>query len=211
MKTMAYNRNRLIVVAAGAIASLLIGFTLTPTFAALVASIQNSTNTANTGTLTMKETSGSASCNSFDSNSTNTATCSTINKYGGVTLVPGGAAKETNLSIQNTGSMQATSFTLTPGACTQSAVGGSSFSGSATDLCDKIKVKITSGASIIFDGSAKAFQTGGAINVLAKLSKTGVNPSESIPIKVAVSLDSSAGPTYQGLQISQPMTWTFSA
>ena len=61
MKTMAYNRNRLIVVAAGAIASLLIGFTLTPTFAALVASIQNSTNTANTGTLTMKETSGSAS------------------------------------------------------------------------------------------------------------------------------------------------------
>ena len=40
MKTMAYNRNRLIVVAAGAIASLLIGFTLTPTFAALVASIQ---------------------------------------------------------------------------------------------------------------------------------------------------------------------------
>lgn len=39
MKTMAYNRNRLIVVAAGAIASLLIGFTLTPTFAALVASI----------------------------------------------------------------------------------------------------------------------------------------------------------------------------
>ena len=74
MKTMAYNRNRLIVVAAGAIASLLIGFTLTPTFAALVASIQNSTNTANTGTLTMKETSGSASCNSFDSNSTNTAT-----------------------------------------------------------------------------------------------------------------------------------------
>ena len=153
MKTMAYNRNRLIVVAAGAIASLLIGFTLTPTFAALVASIQNSTNTANTGTLTMKETSGSASCNSFDSNSTNTATCSTINKYGGVTLVPGGAAKETNLSIQNTGSMQATSFTLTPGACTQSAVGGSSFSGSATDLCDKIKVKITSGASVIFDGS----------------------------------------------------------
>lgn len=203
MKTMAYNRNRLIVVAAGAIASLLIGFTLTPTFAALVASIQNSTNTANTGTLTMKETSGSASCNSFDSNSTNTATCSTINKYGGVTLVPGGAAKETNLSIQNTGSMQATSFTLTPGACTQSAVGGSS--------CDKIKVKITSGASVIFDGSAKAFQTGGAINLLAKLSKTGVNPSESIPIKVAVSLDSSAGPTYQGLQISQPMTWTFSA
>ena len=140
MKTMAYNRNRLIVVAAGAIASLLIGFTLTPTFAALVASIQNSTNTANTGTLTMKETSGSA-----------------------------------------------------------------------TDLCDKIKVKITSGASVIFDGSAKAFQTGGAINLLAKLSKTGVNPSESIPIKVAVSLDSSAGPTYQGLQISQPMTWTFSA
>jgi hypothetical protein len=37
----------------------------------------------------MQETSGSATCTSTDANTSNAATCTTINKYGGATLLPG--------------------------------------------------------------------------------------------------------------------------
>lgn len=208
-------RGRMALIITGAIASLLVGFTLTPTFAAIVASIQNSTNTATTGTLTMKETSGTYTCNSTDGSgsTTNTATCATINKYGGTAtaLVPGGTPITTTLAIQNTGSIAATGFGLTPGACTQSAVAGTSFSGSATDLCAKIKVTIKSGSVTIYDGTAADLATGGQIDLLAKLGKTSVAAGESVPLSVAVQLDASAGAAYQALQISQPLTWTFSA
>lgn len=143
-----HGNGRIALVITGAFSALVLGFTLTPTFAAVVASIQNSTNTASTGTLTMKETSGAYTCHSTDGAgaTTNTATCATINKYGGTdtALTPGGAPKVTNLAIENTGSLAATSFSLTPGACTQSSVAGASFAGSANDLCGKIKVVITS-------------------------------------------------------------------
>lgn len=211
MKNNSHKRSRIALVVTGAIASLLIGFTMTPTFAAIVASIQNSTNTASTGTLTMKESFGASTCNSFDGNNNNSATCSTINKYGGQSLVPGAAATETNITLQNTGTLAATSFSLTPGTCTQSAVSGASVSGTAADLCTKIKVRITSGSVVVFDGTAASLQAGGAINLLAKLSKSSIAPNESVPIKFAVSLDSTAGATHQGLQISQPLTWTFGA
>lgn len=207
---MTQQKHRLALIATGAIASLMVGFTLTPTFAAIVASIQNTTNTASTGTLTMKESSGSANCNSFDSNTTNTASCATINKYGGTTkaLTPGGAATVTNITIQNTGNITANGFTLNPGTCTASNVQGASHSGNG-DLCDKIQVKIESGNTVIFNGTAKNFQAGGQIDLLNKLSKAGINASESVPFKFSVSLDSSADASHQGRQISQPMTWTF--
>ncbi len=212
---MTQNRTRVALVVTGAIASLLIGFTLTPTFAAIVASIQNSTNTASTGTLTMKETSGTYTCNSTDGSgsTTNTATCASINKYGGTAnaLVPGAAPVTTDITIQNTGSLAATSFGLTPGACVQSPVSGASFSGSASDLCDKINVTIKSGSVTIFTGTAGSLATGGQVNLLTALSKTSIAPNESVPLSISVSLDSSAGATYQALQISQPLTWTFSA
>lgn len=207
---MTQQKHRLALIATGAIASLMVGFTLTPTFAAIVASIQNTTNTASTGTLTMKESSGSANCNSFDSNTTNTASCATINKYGGTTkaLTPGGAPTVTDITIQNTGNITATGFTLTPGTCTSSNAAGASYSGNG-DLCDKVKVAITSNGTSIFNGTAKQFQNGGQINLLQKLTKAGINANESVPIKFSVSLDASADAIYQGRQISQPITWTF--
>ncbi|MDO4870511.1 MAG: hypothetical protein Q3996_00210 [Candidatus Saccharibacteria bacterium] len=203
---------RLGLIVIGSLASLMVAFTLTPAFAGIVASIQNTTNTAATGTLTMKESSGAATCNSFDGQTNNTATCSTINKYGGTStpLLPGGAAKVTDVTIQNTGNIAATSFTLTPGGCTSSNVSGASFSGGG-DLCTKVKVVITSGTTTLFNGTAAALNTGGAIDILNKLGKTSVTANESIPIKFSVSLDPSADATFQGKQISQPLTWQFGA
>lgn len=215
MKQLHKPSGRLAVIVTGAVAALVMGFTLTPSFAAIVASIQNSTNTASTGTLTMKETSGAYTCHSTDGTgaSTNTATCATINKYGGTAeaMLPGGTPKTTSLTIENTGSLAATSFSLTPGACTQSAVSGASFAGSATDLCDKVKVTVVSGSTPIFEGSASALAAAGSVDLLQKLSKASIAAAESVPLSVSVQLDASADASYQALQLSQPLTWSFSA
>lgn len=200
------------VLVSGVAASALLGLSFTPTFSAFVASIQNSVNTAGTGYLTMQESSGSTVCNSTDggSVSTNSATCSTINKYGGdLNMVPGQTVT-TNITIKNTGTVDATTLTLTPGACTQSTNG--SLNGSATDLCSKLDVVIKGGSeasTTIFQGTAAELASGGVVAVPAPLApvKAGV----SIPMTVAVTLDSSAGSSYQGLAASQPLTWTFTS
>ena len=218
-------KKRIGLISTGIVGALLVAFTFTPTFAGFAASIQNTINSASTGTLTMKETSGTYTCNSTDGAgaTTNSATCSTINKYGGTStpLVAGGPAQTTNITLQNTGSVAATSFSLNPGTCSQSTsyyyktpqspVPGASLAGNATDLCSKVKVAIKSGSSTLFTGTAAQLQAGGAIDLLAKLSKATINAGESVPITFEVSLDASAGPTYQGLQVSQPLTWTFGA
>ena len=88
------SKKRIGLISTGIVGALLVAFTFTPTFAGFVASIQNTINSASTGTLTMKETSGTYTCNSTDGAgaTTNSATCSTINKYGG-TSTPLVAAK----------------------------------------------------------------------------------------------------------------------
>lgn len=112
-------------------------------------------------------------------------------------------------TIQNVGSLAAASFSLTPGACAQSAVGPSA--GSATDLCSKFVVSITSGSSTIFNGSAAALGAGGVIDLLARLGLSAVVPGLNIPVTVTTTMDASVDNSYQGLQVSQPMTWTFSS
>ena len=194
-------KKRIGLISTGIVGALLVAFTFTPTFAGFAASIQNTVNSASTGTLTMKETSGTDGAGA----ATNSATCSTINKYGGTStpLVAGGPAQTTNITLQNTGSVAATSFSLNPGTCSQSSVAGASMAGSATDFCSKVKVVIKSGSSTLFTGTAAQLQAGGAIDLLAKLSKATINAGESVPITFEVSLDASAGP--------QPLTWTFGA
>jgi hypothetical protein len=200
-------------VIAGGIGSLLLAFSMTPTFSALSAAIQNSTDTAGTGALIMQEanSTGTILCNSTDggSISTNSATCATINKYGGNLAMVPGQTVTTAITIKDTGTVAATAFTLTPGACTQSNNGTAN--GTATDLCTKINIVITSGSTTVFTGTAAALTSGGAINVLAKLGTSSVASGASVPFSFAVTLDSSVGNTYQGLQISQPLTWNFGA
>ena len=196
----------------GGLMSLLVAFSLTPTFAGLVAQIQNSVNTAVTGSLVMKESSGGQTCLSNEGvgNTTNTATCSRINKYGGETtpLVPG-QAREIAIKIENVGTIDATAFTVTGGTCSQSSVGGTA--GSARNLCEKINIVIKSGGTNIFQGTAKDFQNAGAINILQKLSKSSIAKSEGVDLTISIALDGSADSTYQALKISQPITWQFGA
>jgi len=197
------------VVIAGGVSSLLLAFSLTPTFSALTASIQNSTNTAGIGTLIMQESDGTNTCNSTDGGnvSSNSATCSSINKYGGDLAMTPGKVATTNITIKNTGTVAASSFSLTPGTCAQSNNG--SANGTATDLCSKLSVVIKSGSTTVYTGTAAGLST--SLNLLTLLSKSGVAANESVPFVITATMDPNLGNTYQGLKVSQTMTWNFGA
>lgn len=196
-------------IVAGGVSSLVLALGMSPTFSAFTASIQNTVNTAGAGTLVMQEadSTGTILCNSNSTSvSSNSATCATINKYGGNLAMIPGQTVTTTITIKNTGSVAASAFSLTPTACSQTPNG--SVNGSATDLCKKINLLITSGGKTIYSGTADAMGTT-AIDVLNKLSVSSIAANGSVPFSFAVTLDSSAGNTYQGLQVSQPLTWAF--
>lgn len=165
-----------------------------------------------TGSLKMTEKSadGQITCNSTD-NTSNTATCATINKYGGTAtpIAPGGS-QTTTIKISNTGTIPATSFTVKGGTCASTNMTGAAASGTG-NLCDKMNVEIKSGATTIFTGTAKSFETTAAVNILAKISKAEIAKGAEETFTIKVSLPADAGNEFQGKQISQPITWQFGA
>lgn len=172
---------------------------------AFQASITNNTNTAGVGTLAMqedgKDSSGAtATCKSGDT----TATCSTINKYGGkLTMIPGEKA-DTSITITNTGSITPSTFTLAPGTCIQSAVAGAAVTGSASDLCAHVTITVTQdGKTTVYSGPAANFTGARALTVVA--------PGATSTFAFTTTIDSSIDSNYEGLQISQPLVWTFTA
>ncbi|WP_029145157.1 hypothetical protein [Microbacterium luticocti] len=183
------------VVVAGAAASLLLALSLSPSVAAFTAQIANNGNTAATGTLAMKESSGTATCTSGP---TGAATCATINKYGGNTaMVPGGAPVVTTVTITNTGTAPANTFTLAPGACTSAPTS------QTANLCDKLRVVVAQDGTQIYAGTAAGFT--------AVLSRPALAAGASSTFTFSVSIDSSADNAYQGLTASQPLVWQFSS
>jgi hypothetical protein len=201
------------IVLTGGISSLVLALGMNPTFASFTASISNSFNQAATGILVMQERNspGTVTCLSTDSGglSSNVASCSSINKYGGdLTTLIGGSV--TTLSyIKNVGSVSAAVFSFSPGECVQTA--GGPVAGTATDLCSQINVTITSGAVPIFSGTAQTLGSGGPIDVLSKLGMPRITSGTELGFAVTASIDGAVGNAYQGLRISQPMTWTFSS
>ncbi|MHA7304225.1 hypothetical protein ACX80E_03110 [Arthrobacter sp. TMN-49] len=198
---------------AGLAGTVLLSLSLTGTLSGFAASITNNTNTAGSGALVMQEQSTGGpvvTCLSTDGGtvSTNSASCSTINKFGGsMTMVPGGPAVNTAITIKNIGSLAAKTFTLTPGAtCTQSLNGAQN--GTATDLCAKLNIVITSGATTVFSGTAASLA--GALPAAFTMPAAPA-AGVSIPFNFAVTLDASAGNTYQGLAASLPLTWAFAS
>ncbi len=210
------NRKRkasLPILIAGGVSSLVLALGMSPTFSAFTASIQNSVNTAGTGTLVMEEKNqaGTVTCLSTDggSVSTNSATCATINKYSGDLAMVPGETVVTNITIKNVGTVDATSFSLVAGACSQATNG--TVNGTATDLCTQTTVVVTSGAKTIYSGTAAAMNAA-SINMLTQLGVASVPAGTSIPITFSVKAGTTAlGNTYQGLKIAQSMTWAFGA
>ena len=211
----------LLIVAAGLVGAVAMSLAMTNTLSAFVASITNSNDTAATGSIVLQETgaSGTAACNSTDGTGNSVsnnayATCTTFNKYGGsTTMAPSNAAGTTNtqtttVNFKNTGSAAAASFTMAFGACTQSTNGTGN--GTATDFCSKLHVKVVSGTTTGQADSTAAALANTTGTVPAALIPAASSGS-TIPFTFTTYIDSSAGNTYQGLQASQPITWTLSS
>jgi hypothetical protein len=225
MPSHASSRLRLtpLALATGLVGTVLLSLSLTGTLSTFTASIANATNTAGTGTLTMSETLTSSTnpnattnavCSSADvpdGVDANSATCTTINKFGGdMGMTPGGPASVVDIAITNTGSIAASKFALTPGTCTQ-ANSGTTNNGSATDLCSKVSVLITSNGNRVFSGTAAQLSSSTVTDLNAPRITMPAAPAAgaSVPFRFTVSVDGSAGNTYQGLSASLPLTWTF--
>lgn len=200
-------------VLSGAVSSLVLALGLTPTLGAFTASISTAVNSAGSGTIVMQETdsTGSVVCLSTDGGGvwSNDATCSSINRYGGNVGMHPGDSSVVVAGIKNVGTAPAASFSLTPGLCVQSVAGP--VSGSATDFCSKIFVSIVSGSTTIFSGTAASLGGGGTIDLLARLGLVRFPAGLQVPFTVTTSIDPAAGNSYQGLKVSQTMTWTFAA
>lgn len=205
---------------AGVGSAIVLSLSMTNTFSAFTAAITNSVNNAATGTMILQETSGATVCNSNDTagvNSANTintnaATCATINKYGGsTTMVPSASNTTptntvvTAIAFKNTGTGAAGSFTLTPGTCAQTQNGA--INGSAADFCSKLQVRIVSGATSVYSGTAAGLTA--PITLPATL--IPAPGGATVPFTVTVFVDATADNTYQGKTASQTLLWTLSS
>jgi hypothetical protein len=205
-----------IAIGTGALAAILLSVTMSGSLAGFTAQITNSNNNVTTGALTMQETSGSTTCNSTDGSvSSNSFTCTTINKYGGATLVPGTGAASTSTAsvvIKNTGTVAASSFTLAPTACTQTTP--SSTTGSATDLCSKLFLTVTDTNST--GGATTTIINNVALSALAAsytLPVAAVGNTQTFAFSVTFpSTGSSATDnTYANLKATQQLVWTYNS
>ena len=197
----------------GCVSSLVLLLGMSPTMGAFTASITGAANSAGAGTIVMHELDGKGTivCMSTDGGGVdlNAATCSGTNNYGGGQGMRPGETAVVAGAIQNAGSVGAASFSLTPGSCVQSAIGVSF--GSATDFCSRILVSITSGSSTIFSGTAASLSGAGTIDVLARLGLARFQPGQLLAFTVTTKVDPTVDNTYEGLTVSQPLTWTFGA
>ncbi len=195
-------------VATGLAGSLALALSLGASVSAFTATITNSVNTSASAALAVSETSGAATCNSYDT----TATCSTINKYGGVgsPLAPG-QSRTTTVTFNNTGSVAVGSATLAPGACVATTTGATGSTTPTTpnttagNLCSVLQVAVYKGATdtgiASFTGSLSAFAATQTLDPIA------VAAGQAYTFKVT--LPSAATTAIQGQQVSQPLTWTF--
>jgi hypothetical protein len=147
---------------------------------------------------------------------TNTATCSQINKYGDagalVTTLQPGDSISTAVQLTNTGSGDATSFTMTPGAC-GSVYNTGSQSGStpagADDLCTQLQVSVTcTGGATLSTGpvSLAAFQASGPYTL-----GTGLASGATATCTFTVSLPGTTPANFSGQTATQSIQWQLSA
>lgn len=180
---------------------------------------QNGTFSA--GSIVLKETSGGKECLSTGGEKPftngNSYSCATIDTFGAPTgQLPGVAAPTQTMTFQNVGSSPASTFNVTPGAC--SAAGTGTYYGNATsaEFCAKLDITIGNGASVCYyPAEAKACPALSSTYTLSTLNAhgsvaigAGLASLASDTIVVATELDTTATNADQGLQATQAFSWT---
>ncbi|QKE86121.1 hypothetical protein HL663_14740 [Arthrobacter sp. NEB 688] len=205
--------------AASVVAASVLTLSTTDALSAFTAQITDSVSTVGAGTLQMTETQSvggaTTTCTSTDGGSvaTNSATCTTINSYGGATTLVPGESSTSSVTLSNTGTHAASGFTLEPGACSQSG----DVSGSANDLCDTLLLSIDQTVNgtttnvlrpTSLDDFRAANRSGGSSGPLA-LGAVAAGASRTFTF--TVTLPAGTGNAYQGLTATQGLTWLFTA
>jgi hypothetical protein len=178
--------------------------------------ITNDTNTvATAGAPILKEASGATTCYSSAS-STNSSTCSTINKYGGTAspLTPG-TSQTVDVTFTDVGSIAGSSFVLAPAACSQNPAAGSG-TPAANNVCTNGDLTVAvscSNGSTYTAGSAwvDLVSTAASPSTFAGTTYThaaGLAAGASATCRFTVSLIGGAGILSQGITVSQVMSWT---
>ena len=199
------------------------------TYATFTAQTSNSGNSFATGTLVLSNavTSGST-CYSTDNNTATGATDTNTGAAGGCSAVisvsakgPGDSSSNT-LTITNTGTLGAKTFTVASGGCTPSNASGPVNHGTG-DPCTVLDIYIQQYSDAAFTTPSACLYGGGTATTCAfsasnTVSTLGTSPisigtlaaGSSAYFKVAVQLDSSAGNTMQGRAAGWALNWNVS-
>jgi hypothetical protein len=178
--------------------------------------ITNSTNSAATAqAVILQEAQGATTCLSSAS-TTNSSTCATINKYGGVAvpLTPG-TNQTATVTFTNVGSANASSFVLAPGTCSQSPTAGTG-TVPATNLCTSADLTVAVSCSPGSTYSAGSAWTdlvyAAAVPPTATKTHTAsagdLNVSATWTCQFTVALAAAAPVSAQGIVVSQALAWT---
>lgn len=148
----------------------------------------------------------------------NTATCTTINKYGSAgnqatSAMSPDDSNTTDVTFENTGNGSAATFTLTPGTCTDNAAATGVLAGSLCSSGDlTVAVSCSDGGSYT---AANAYTdltwAAAAPGSQAAVTHTAtIAAGAQITCRFTTTLLSSAPTTDASMSISQPLTWTLS-
>lgn len=178
--------------------------------------ISNSTNTAATAqAVILQEAQGATTCLSSAS-TTNSSSCATINKYGGVAIpLTPGTSQTATVTFTNVGSANASSFVLAPSACSQTPTAGTG-TVPATSLCTTGDLTVAISCSPGSTYSAGSAWTDLVYAAAAPLTATkthtaaagDLNVSASWTCQFTVALSASAPVNAQGIVVSQALVWT---
>jgi hypothetical protein len=172
--------------------------------------LTNNSNTADSATSVVLEETGPDSAGNpttctTSGTASNTASCSTINKYGnggvaatGLTALSPGGSISTSVTLTNTGSSNAGTFTLTPGACSSVYNSGSQSGNTPAvgdDLCTRLKVAVAATPLATFASNGPYTLT------------TGLASGASAACTFTVSLPAATPANYSGQTVTQALAW----
>ena len=181
--------------------------------------INNDSNSAGTtSSIVLEETGPDSGGDPFtcttSGTATNESTCSQINKYGDdgaldTTLVPGDSIN-TTVSLTNTGSGDASTFTMVPGACASEYNTGTNLGDTPAvgdDLCSQLQVAVTCTGDSSLAIPATSLAAFAASHSLASPLASG----ETTTCLFTVSLSLATPSNYSGQTVTQPIVWTLGA
>ena len=209
-----------LLLAAGLVAVLAGALGTTGALSGFTASINNNANSVGSATLIMSETQGGTTCLSSAAGTVtaaNAGTCA-INKFNGSTTILPGVPVTSTVTIKNSGTAPATSFSLTPSGCVASA-NGANVGTDTTGFCGKVDITLqdaTTPICVIPAGPA-ACAAPAITNTLATLGTTPIvlavplAPGASRSFTFTVMLDNTATNADQGILASEQLNWAFAA